>query len=294
MFRNIGAMVCSGWRSVYPVAQLYYACKLHRDLRRGSKLLSEKKSAVAGPDFPEEWTETDLCWNEMEKLLKWFGVDYFFSNTVPRSNYDLRNSHGLFDESTPKKRKERIRKVPVQKSMYDPFMEAPKLGESELEQYDAGNDFCNYEHISVSHRLHISKYQRRSQDQMSAITWTQENLHALLQRQLDRTDRESGGGTVATTSQARYQLSSQVGLLRALKTSLVGENEALCFDYLAFHVYCLKLLRILQRVISVRSTEVSSICSPSEGQDADLISLFPFHTTARRGRLRRPHRAPHQ
>jgi hypothetical protein len=152
--------------------------------------------------------------------------------------------------------------------MYDPFKGAPTRGEKEIEQYDLGDDFCNYEHIPISHRLSISKYQSA---QGLSVPWTQENLSALVEKQLKSPINEKDriiSRDRSDESKSQYLTSTQVALLRALKNALVHENDAITFDYLGMHIHCLNLLRKLQKQMSKYVREVRE-CVKEVNQNAE-------------------------
>lgn len=192
----------------------------------------------------------------MDRLLRWYGTGYFFSNTTPSSIHDLRLSHGSFDEDRPAFRKERVREVPSDEVLYDPYLSAPIKGGEEVVQYDMGDDFCNFSHIPITHRIHQSKYQKRELYQ-GTVQWTQANLVALLRKhQLnDQENTTSDDGIRVTASKTSF--STQVALLQGLKSALQKEHEALSFDYLAMHVSCLNMQRKMQKALSGPGSKVS-------------------------------------
>jgi hypothetical protein len=269
LFRGLGAVVSSIWKSIVSAGQLYYACQLHRDLRKGAKILSTKRSMTDGSGFPSNWTDSTLHWNTMEYLFEIFGREYFFDGFLPASNYDMKMHHCYTDEAfTEEEHKKRQERAP-----YVPLKEPPKPGEEPVSHFETGHDFLDYKHIAISHRLFYAKY-RPDMDSKVKVNWTQENLKVLLETQQamngqgdpiaikdvgsDERAKKSG----IKVKQSKNTIASQVALLHALQTSLSREHELLCFDFLSFHVYCLDVLRKLrirglEGIKQVRRTDLS-------------------------------------
>lgn len=183
----------------------------------------------------------------MDFSFQMVGAEAFFDGKLPASNKDAVEvaKRELYDERTDEDHS---------KGWVGPLVDLPTTREGVV----FANQIYSYEPIAVTHRLYFAKYMKMTAkaQEGKVYHWTIETLQGLLEKHLrgSRNGVESSGQTEVYERDGDVPQST---LLRTLKETLQRESRVLHFDYLSFHVTCLKLFRTVRNDFRHRLEQVS-------------------------------------
>lgn len=257
-------------KSIRLAGQYYYGCQMQRDYWKTASDLypvqvSFQKSINAAWASP-------LVWKDMDYMFDVFGRESFFEGHLPKSNRDVAEYRGLWDNVAESMGHKRVMPPKKQSGHRGPILARPTLEEKPVKYIQ---DIDSYEPVAVTHRLYHSKYikHKTSVEEGRVDSWTSETLKALLQAHSQQCKTSGGAkGRLSKPTESDGNI-SPVALLQTLKEALQRESRALRFDYIGFHAVCFDMLRTIQNKTRLLSATVSDARGVySAKHDTDCLS----------------------